>query len=193
MAIRTVFAILAVAAGAYAQPAGPPQGRNGFGPGFAGESQDARLLGAVAGVPRRVVRNAPYSATTVTETTQVLADGNRIHHPSTGKIFRDSEGRVRNEQSMAGLDALAPHASIQQVVFINDPVAGVNYALNVHDKTATKSWGRWNMPATLPMSAATASAPPTAIMTNPSPPAGGMRQRVRADALGAVRTTRARM
>jgi hypothetical protein len=142
MAIRTVFAILAVAAGAYAQPAGPPQGRNGFGPGFGGEPQDARLLGAVAGVPRRVVRNAPYSATTVTETTQVLADGNRIHHPSTGKIFRDSEGRVRNEQSMAGLDALAPHAGIQQVVFINDPVAGVNYALNVHDKTATKSWGR---------------------------------------------------
>lgn len=142
MAIRTVFAILAVAAGAYAQPPGPPQGRSGFGPGFAGEPQDARLLGAVAGVPRRVVRNAPYSATTVTETTQVLADGNRIHHPSTGKIFRDSEGRVRNEQSMAGLDALAPHASIQQVVFINDPVAGVNYALNVHDKTATKSRGR---------------------------------------------------
>src|ERR1035438_2816560 len=28
---------------------------------------------------------------------------------------------------------------MQQVVFINDPVAGVNYALNVHDKTATKS------------------------------------------------------
>jgi hypothetical protein len=144
MPIRTVFAaILAVAAGAYAQPPGPPQGRNGFGPGFGGEPQDARLLGAVAGVPRRVVRNAPYSATTVTETTQVLADGNRIHHPSTGKIFRDSEGRVRNEQSMAGLDALAPHAGIQQVVFINDPVAGVNYALNVHDKTATRSsWGR---------------------------------------------------
>jgi hypothetical protein len=90
-----------------------------------------------------VVKNAPYSATMITETTQVLADGNRIHHPTTAKVFRDSEGRVRNEQSLASLDALAPHASTQQVVFINDPVAGVSYALNVRDKTGTKSiWMR---------------------------------------------------
>lgn len=94
-------------------------------------------------MPRRVVKNAPYSATTVTETTQTLADGNRIHHPFSGRIFRDSEGRVRNETSLAGLDALAPNANLQQVVFITDPVAGVSYALNVHDKTATKStWTR---------------------------------------------------
>jgi hypothetical protein len=140
MRIPTIFAaVLVVAAGANAQPPGRGEGRSGFGPGFAGEPQDARLLGAVAGVPRRVVRDAPYSATTITETTQILADGNRIHPRTTGKIFRDSEGRMRREQSLAGLDALAPHASMQQVVFINDPVAGVNYALNVHDKTATKS------------------------------------------------------
>jgi hypothetical protein len=135
-----VTAILALAAGAYAQPTGPGQGRGGFGPGMTGAPQDARLLGAVAGVPRRVVTNAPYSATTITETTQTLADGNRIHHPTTGKIYRDSAGRVRNEQTLAGLDAFAPHAGApQQVVFLNDPVAGMNYALNVHDKTYTKS------------------------------------------------------
>jgi len=144
MPIRTIFAaVLVVAAGASAQPPGLGQGRGGFGPGFAGEPPDARLLGAVAGMPHRVVKNAPYSATMVTETTQILADGNRIHHPTTARIFRDTEGRVRNEQSLAGLDALAPHASTQQVVFMNDPVAGVNYALNVSDKTATKStWTR---------------------------------------------------
>jgi hypothetical protein len=97
----------------------------------------------MAGIPRHVVRNAPYSATMVTETTQVLSDGNRIHHPTTARIYRDSEGRVRNEQSLAGLDSLAPRSDVQQVVFINDPVAGVNYALNLSEKTATKStWGR---------------------------------------------------
>ena len=139
MRIGTIFgAVLAVAA-AYAQPPGRGPDRGGFGPGLPGTPQDARLLGAVAGVPRRVVKGAPYSAVTVTETTQTLADGNRIHHSNRGRIFRDSEGRVRNEQSLAGLDALAPHAGGQQVVFINDPVAGVDYALNVSDKTATKS------------------------------------------------------
>ncbi len=118
MANRTIFAVVLLAAGAYAQPPGAGQGRNGLGAGFPGEPQDARLLGAVAGVPRRVVRNAPYSATTHTEITQTLADGNRIHHPMSGKIFRDSEGRVRNEQTLAGLDVLAAHAGTQQVVFI---------------------------------------------------------------------------
>src|ERR1017187_6932116 len=144
MSIRTIFAaVLILAAGANAQPPGRGQDRGRPGPGFAGAPPDARLLGAVAGMPRRVVKNAPYSAGMVTETTQVLADGNRIRRTTTARIFRDSEGRVRNEQSLAGLDALAPHANLQQVVFINDPVAGVNYALNVSEKTATKStWAR---------------------------------------------------
>jgi hypothetical protein len=144
MPIRAILAAgMVIAAVAFAQPPGPGQDRKGFPPGLNGDPQDARLLGAVAGVPRRVVRNAPYSAATHTEITQTLADGNRIHHPTNGKIFRDSEGRVRNEQTLAGLDALAPHAGAQQVVFINDPVAGVNYALNIHDKTATRTtWGR---------------------------------------------------
>jgi len=144
MPIRTIFAaLLAVAACAWAQPRGPAQGRNGFGPGFSGDPQDARLLGAVAGVPRRVVKNAPYSANTFTEVTQVLADGNRIHHPTSGKVYRDSEGRVRTEQTLAGLGLLAPHQGEQLVVFINDPVAGLSYALNVQDKTATKTvWNR---------------------------------------------------
>jgi hypothetical protein len=140
MSIRTIFAaVLVLAAGANAQPPGRGQGRGRSGPDFAGEPPDARLLGAFAGMPRRVVKNAPYSAGIVTETTQILADGNRIRHTATARIFRDSEGRVRNEQSLAGLDVLAPHANLQQVVFINDPVAGVNYALNVSEKTATKS------------------------------------------------------
>jgi len=102
-----------------------------------------RLIGAVAGTPGRVVKNAPYSADVVTETSQSLADGNHVRQTSTAKVYRDSEGRVRTEQSLGGLSALGVNSTQRQVVFINDPVAGVNYALNVNDKTASKTaWGR---------------------------------------------------
>jgi hypothetical protein len=94
-------------------------------------------------MPGRVVKNAPYSADIVTETTQTLADGNHIRQSSTAKVYRDTEGRTRREQSLNALGGLAPNANLPQVVFINDPVAGFNYALNPQDHTATKSaWAR---------------------------------------------------
>ena len=42
-----------------------------------------------------VVKNAPYSAEAVTETTQKLADGNRISTKVTANLHRDSQGRTR--------------------------------------------------------------------------------------------------
>ena len=144
MLIRTVsVALLVLAAAAEAQP----QGRGGrFGPpGGRGMPPDARLIGAVAGNPRSIVKNAPYSADIVTEITQVLPDGNRIHQTVTAKICRDGEGRVRDEQSLAGLGLFAPNASGSQVVYITDPVAGVSFALDVRNKTATKSALRGGM------------------------------------------------
>lgn len=128
---------LALAAAVYAQPPGPP--RNGRGLG-------ARFLGAEAGMPGRVVKNAPYSADVVSETTQTLADGNHIKQSSTSHVYRDSEGRTRREPSLQNLNALAPNSNLPQVVFINDPVTGANYALDVTNRTATKStWGRGGM------------------------------------------------
>ena len=130
MFFRTgLIAWLALAAGGYAQipargPGGPPP--------------DVRLVGAVPGRPNRVVKNAPYSADAVTETTQTLADGNRIHQTTHAKIYRDSEGRERNEQSLAGLRALVPGSNLPPVVYINDPVAGVDFSLNARAKTATR-------------------------------------------------------
>ena len=86
----------------------------------------------------RVVKNAPYSADIVTESTQTLPDGNHIRQSTTAKFFRDSEGRTRSEQSV-NLNGFAAGANLPQLTFINDPVAGVNYALNARDRTATKS------------------------------------------------------
>ena len=49
-------------------------------------------------VEARVTPGKPYSAEAVTESTQVLADGNRIVRKSTTRMYRDSEGRTRREQ-----------------------------------------------------------------------------------------------
>ena len=131
--------MLALAAGIYAQPAGPfgrgPGGRGPDGPG-------PRLIGAEAGMPGRVVKNAPYSAEIVTETTQTLPDGNKIKRTNTTRVYRDGEGRTRREQSLKNLNGLGgagSSSSQPQVAFINDPVTGTNYALDLANRTATKS------------------------------------------------------
>jgi hypothetical protein len=103
----------------------------------------ARFLGAQAGAPGRVVKNAPYAADAVTEITQTLPDGNHIHQVSTSRIYRDTEGRTRVEQSLTGLNAIAPNSKLPTVIFLQDPVAGTSYALDTTRKTATRSaWQR---------------------------------------------------
>jgi hypothetical protein len=133
MSMRSNWIVLAASAslatGLIAQPG--PRGRGG--------PDGARFIGAQPGMPGRVVRNAAYSAELITETSQALADGNRIKRTSTSKIYRDSEGRTRREQSLDSLNSLAASSNLPPVVFISDPVAGADYALNPSDKTATKS------------------------------------------------------
>ena len=141
----TIAGLLVLAVAASAQNPGPGRGRGRFGPSAvdAAAPGGTRFLGAEAGMPGRVVKNAPYSADLVTETTQTLTDGNHIRQSGTSKVYRDTEGRTRREQSLNALGGLAPSSNLPQVVFINDPVAGFNYALNPQNRTATKSaWAR---------------------------------------------------
>jgi hypothetical protein len=131
----TILALIALAA-AFAQ--GPPPGRGGRGRmGFDGSPGPGGPMEPGAGMLRAGVTNAPFSADVITETTQTLADGNHIHQTVTSKVYRDSEGRTRREQAV-NLNGLAPSSSMQQVVFINDPVAGVSYSLNAKDHTGMK-------------------------------------------------------
>jgi hypothetical protein len=138
MSIRVMVIGLVAAVSLSAQDL-PPAGRGRFGGG-----PNARFLGAEAGPPGRVVKNAPYSAEMLTESTQTLADGNHIRQSATARVFRDSEGRTRTEQSLKGLGALAGNTNLPNVIFISDPVAGSTYALNPGAKTATK--GGWMRP-----------------------------------------------
>jgi hypothetical protein len=109
--------------------------------GASAQGRGARFLGAEAGMPGRVVKNAPYSAEIVTESVQTLADGSHIRQTSTVKVYRDSDGRTRREEPV-NLNGLGSNRNMPQLVFINDPVAGVNYALNPRDRTVSKNtWG----------------------------------------------------
>jgi hypothetical protein len=80
------------------------------------------------------VKAAPYTATVVTETTQVLSDGNRIVNKSVALLARDGEGRTRREETLANLGPLATVAS--RLVFIADPVARAEYVLDLDNHTA---------------------------------------------------------
>ncbi len=105
----------------------------------------------------KVLKGAPYAADATTETTQVLADGNRIVHKNKSTTYRDSEGRTRNEQTLAAIGPWAASGNPPQLISILDPVAGVSYVLNVNDRTARKiSLPQANEGAAAARSAATA-------------------------------------
>jgi hypothetical protein len=87
----------------------------------------------------RPVKGAPYSAESVTESTQMLMDGNRIYRKSSTKLYRDSQGRTRREQNLEMIGPWAASGEPRQVISINDPVADVSYSLDPQNRTAHKS------------------------------------------------------
>ena len=119
--------LLAFSAGALAQP----QGRGG--------PSNWRFVGAEAGRPGMVVKSAPFSADVTTETSMVLQDGNHIRQTSSVRMYRDGEGRTRREQSLSNVGGLTTNLKMPPVVFIDDPVAGMSYALDASAKTANRS------------------------------------------------------
>src|SRR5215472_2979673 len=110
-----------------------PEG--GFPPPF-GERMELLGFGGMHG--GRVVTGAPFSATAVSETTQTLADGNRISRKTQSNLVRDSQGRVRKEVTLTGFGPVAPSGGSKSFVVINDPVAGTTLILHPDQKTAEK-------------------------------------------------------
>jgi hypothetical protein len=86
---------------------------------------ELRVRMAVEG---KITTGAPYSAEAVTESTQVLADGNRINRRSTTRVYRDSEGRTRREEVNGAGTVVS--------VSIVDPVARTSYVLEPESRTA---------------------------------------------------------
>jgi hypothetical protein len=84
---------------------------------------------AGAGLPvqDRIVTGAPYSGQYISEHVETLSDGNRIVRRTTGRVFRDSEGRVRRETDRPKGEPL---------VTITDPVAKTSVMLDPDTRTA---------------------------------------------------------
>jgi hypothetical protein len=91
----------------------------------------------------RVIANTPFSADATTTVTQTLGDGTKIEQRTTAKLYRDSTGRVRREQTVIGLDRLNPAAQPQTTItFDSVPGDQAPYTLNVANKTARRGGRR---------------------------------------------------
>ena len=84
------------------------------------------------------VKGQPYSAEAVNETTQTLADGNRIVNRSSSMLYRDSEGRERREETIAKLGNWSVEGTPAKMILISDPVAKASFSLDEKSRTATK-------------------------------------------------------
>jgi len=115
------------------------------------------FIGSEFGNTREIVKNAPYTADAISESIQVLQDGNRIVKRSTARLARDTYGRTRQEKE-------SPRGS---VVYIFDPIGNRNYALNPQRKSAVRIPRVPALPVP-PMSDATG---PLIAPTPPTPPA----------------------
>ena len=133
---RMLAAFFALGAGSVAaQEMPPPPGRAGFFVHRAGVElsgpPDVMFLGGHGAFEREVVKGAPFTADTVTEIAQTLADGNRLVRKTTGRMARDNEGRVRREQTLAAIGGLLAGPEPPRFVVIHDPVA--KQVFFVHD------------------------------------------------------------
>jgi len=104
-----------------------------------------------------VVKGEPYSVEAVSESVQMLADGNKIARSNTTRMFRDSEGRTRRENvSSSGGNGFAASTStfsdsgftfsgfgFQDTISIFDPVSNVRYSLNPTAKTVRRTKGQF--------------------------------------------------
>jgi hypothetical protein len=105
-------------------PAPTPQSGGGGGRG------GTIIAGAIE---TKITPNRPYAAEAVTETVQVMADGNRIQRSSMVKVYRDNAGRTRREMFGAG--------STAQTISISDPVAKSGFTLHPDKKIAYQTSG----------------------------------------------------
>lgn len=98
--------------------------------------QDAKVIAEIAAGNDKTIKNAPFSAEAVSESVQVLADGNRIVRSSTSKLYRNSEGRFRRESTGGMGGVLGSYFAYGQGISIIDPVIGHRVTLDSHERTA---------------------------------------------------------
>ena len=98
------------------------------------------LNGAVDPLAGPPVSGAPFSGEASTTVTQTLGDGTHIEQRTLAKLYRDSTGRVRREQTIIGLDRLNPATQSQTVIsFDSVPGDPMPYILDPEARVATRT------------------------------------------------------
>jgi hypothetical protein len=133
-----------------------------------GEDMGFQFVSAEPALSTSIVKGSPYALEATIDTEQTLADGNRIVHHQVVRVYRDSDGRTRREETMAAIGPWAASGPPPTVVTIQDPVSGANYSLDPQNKIAIK------LPAGGPGQVRIASghAVVSGIMTDTPPGAG---------------------
>src|SRR4030095_10440943 len=91
-----------------------------------------------ANFERTLVKDAAFSAESVTEHIQTLSDGNRLTRKSSAHIYRDAAGRTRREHELSRRGTTNPNGEEGQLIVINDPIGRVNYFIETQTGVAHK-------------------------------------------------------
>ena len=106
------------------------------GPHGPGGPMGGRGMGMLGG-PEPLVTGAPYSALEVVQTQETLADGNTIVHKRQSNVYRDSQGRIRKDET------ITPSAESGKQPYtlstILDYAGGHRYVLDSSTMTAYES------------------------------------------------------
>ncbi len=101
----------------------------------------AEFVGAEMRFGDKVVKNAPFSAETMREESKRLFDGNIVKNTSKGLIYRDGEGRIRQEQPferIGGFPVTSADSQPIKLIQIIDFAAGNSFSLNTSSKSYFK-------------------------------------------------------
>lgn len=98
----------------------------------------AKFIGAEMRFGDKQVKGAPFSAETLREESKRLFDGSLVKNQTRGKIYRDGEGRIRQEMpldSINGFPVLGRDNEPLTLIHIVDHIAGKAMSLNYSSKT----------------------------------------------------------
>jgi hypothetical protein len=142
--VRTfIFAGLTIISFASVSAQAPSPGVNvmpppGFTAQVGGGDMGFKFVSGEIGVSTNVVKGAPFSLEATVESSQTLADGNRIVHKQDVRLYRDSKGRTRREETLGAIGPWSASGVPPTIITIQDPVSGANYSLDSEHKIAAK-------------------------------------------------------
>lgn len=96
--------------------------------------QGIAVTGVRVPIETRTVTGAPYMAELEIEHVQTLGDGNRIVNRTTGRVYRDAEGRTRREEDR--------EPGRVGSISVSDPVANRGFSLDPETRTAWRTNAR---------------------------------------------------